>query len=287
MIFVQRFLYIVVLLLIVWCIYPWKNTQEVNKDKGVIIMSNSDPLEEEKRKKQEIQNKKIDAEEYAVYQELLGDTLIDRTKQVNKSALELLWKRRDNPSAEFDLLTDNSLTRYVNNIISFDNKQYIPSDLQSLTGAYIVDKKRNGKLQKEALLNLQALSENYYLEFNTPIIVVSSYRSYEYQKKIKEGGCSDVFCAKAWFSEHQSWLAIDLWEASTKKDFLGQQDLKEYFEWMNENAFKYGFINTYKKGIKIDGYDEEPWHWRYVGVDLSFFLQKNKLSFAEFNTFMN
>jgi LAS superfamily LD-carboxypeptidase LdcB len=38
----------------------------------------------------------------------------------------------------------------------------------------------------------------------------------------------------------------------------------EYYDWLDNNAFKYGFSNSYKNGISIDGYDIEPWHWRYL-----------------------
>jgi LAS superfamily LD-carboxypeptidase LdcB len=42
-------------------------------------------------------------------------------------------------------------------------------------------------------------------------------------------------------------LAIDLFEATTNKEFLSKPNLKKYFDWLNENAYKYGFANTYQK----------------------------------------
>jgi len=41
-------------------------------------------------------------------------------------------------------------------------------------------------------------------------------------------------------------------------------------KWLYANAHKYGFILRYHKGKeKITGYMYEPWHYRYVGSDVS------------------
>jgi D-alanyl-D-alanine carboxypeptidase len=40
--------------------------------------------------------------------------------------------------------------------------------------------------------------------------------------------------------------------------------------WLAENAHKYGFIVRYQRGYKaITGFQYEPWHFRYVGVELA------------------
>ena len=39
--------------------------------------------------------------------------------------------------------------------------------------------------------------------------------------------------------------------------------------WLEENAHEYGFILRYPKGFRaITGFQYEPWHFRYVGVEL-------------------
>ncbi len=41
-------------------------------------------------------------------------------------------------------------------------------------------------------------------------------------------------------------------------------------KWLNDNAYKYGFILRYPKGKTSEtGYIFESWHYRYVGVDLA------------------
>jgi D-alanyl-D-alanine carboxypeptidase len=50
-----------------------------------------------------------------------------------------------------------------------------------------------------------------------------------------------------------------------------------------EHAHEYGFVVRYLKGKEaITGYEYEPWHLRYVGVDLATQLYKNKLTLEEY-----
>lgn len=89
-------------------------------------------------------------------------------------------------------------------------------------------------------------------------------------------------CAKAGHSEHQSGLAIDLWSASTQATWQNSPRLTRFYTWLSENAHLYGFHNTYQRGLEIDGYEIEPWHWRYVGKKLATHLKENDITLAEF-----
>ena len=91
------------------------------------------------------------------------------------------------------------------------------------------------------------MAKDFYNVLNTKLVVASAYRSYKYQVSIKKGGCPDNLCAKAGFSEHQSGLAVDLWEASTEYRWKTDLELKKYYKWLKNNAYKYGFHNTYQK----------------------------------------
>lgn len=183
---------------------------------------------------------------------------------------------------KLDFQTDNSITKYIDNKISYNNKKYIPKNLVNLKWDFIIDTKWNQKIRKITLKNLDKLSKDFYNTFWKKLRVVSAYRSYIYQKWIKNRGCPDNLCANAGYSEHQSGLAFDLWEASTKERFEKNQKLKIYFDWMKQNAFKYWFENSYQNWKKIDWYAIEPWHWRYVWNNLAKYLHKNKLTFAQF-----
>lgn len=109
------------------------------------------------------------------------------------------------------------------------------------------------------------------------IYISSGYRSYSTQKRIynryvKEDGRkkADTYSARPGHSEHQSGLAADL--NIIGDEFAGTPEAK----WLNANCYKYGFILRYPKG-KTDetGYKYEPWHFRYVGVELATKLYNN------------
>jgi D-alanyl-D-alanine carboxypeptidase len=136
-------------------------------------------------------------------------------------------------------------------------------------------------LRRDAKEHLLQLSSAFYEEFHKPIVVVSAYRSYYYQKnQIKEDCKQTRYCAREGESEHQLGLAVDLWEATNEEKFLATY-LAEY-EWLAENASLYGFHQSYQKGKEIDGYAVEPWHWRYLGVELAERLRQKQLTFSEY-----
>lgn len=186
-----------------------------------------------------------------------------------------------------DFYTDNSLTKFVSALVSFNEKSYIPKNLVSISWDYIADSKWNSLLRQEAKIALDKLGEAFFKEFWKKMLVVSAYRSYLYQQGIKNRGCPDNLCAKAWYSEHQSGLAVDFWETTTNEDFLANPTLKKYFLWLQENAYLYGFHNSYQKWLDIDSYEIEPWHWRYLGLELASYLKENNETFAEFYNDLN
>ncbi len=183
---------------------------------------------------------------------------------------------------QLDLKTDTSITKFVNNKIAFESLDYIPNNLEYIKSDYVFDTKWYWQLKKEANIALQKLARDFYLEFDKKLKIVSSYRSYYYQKGIKDNWCPDNLCAKAWYSEHQTWLVIDIFSASTLKEWQTNKDYIMYFDWFKNNAYKYWFHNTYQKWLKIDWYEIEPWHWRYLWLDLSIYLYENNITFAEY-----
>ncbi len=119
------------------------------------------------------------------------------------------------------------------------------------------------------------------------IKAVSAYRSYRtqdtvYFSKIKKRNAAemeirDKVSARAGHSEHQLGLAIDvigtdLWVQNTKE-----------FAWYSRNAHKYGFIIRYQEGREsITGYAYEPWHLRYLGIELASAVFGSGLTYDEY-----
>ena len=109
------------------------------------------------------------------------------------------------------------------------------------------------------------------------IYISSGFRSYITQRNIynrnvtnRGKATADTFSARPGSSEHQTGLCFDL---NTIDEAFGRS--KEG-KWVNENAYKYGYIIRYPDG-KTDetGYIYESWHLRYVGTDLSYQLYDN------------
>ena len=113
-------------------------------------------------------------------------------------------KVKNNMLTTFDLEKDDSLTKYVDPDIPFLALDYIPENLTKLESEFLVDTKGNATMRKEAFESLKKMAEDFYVERQERMVVVSTYRSYSYQAGIKARGCPDNLCAKAGHSEHQS-----------------------------------------------------------------------------------
>lgn len=205
---------------------------------------------------------------------------LEKEKIIKK---ELEYRKMKEHISNLDLFSDTSLTKFVNNKVSFDELGYIPEELVWVASKHVIDWKWwYIKVRKELSENLIKLSEQFYKDTGNNIVVVSWYRSYNYQKGIKDRWCPDNLCAKAWYSEHQSGLAIDIYSASSERNWVNDNNLKKYFSWFSKNAHKYWFHQSYQKWLEIDWYEVEPWHWRYLWTRLAKYLHENEITFAEF-----
>ena len=103
------------------------------------------------------------------------------------------------------------------------------------------------------------------------IYVVSGFRSYNtqntlYNNYVNRDGRdeADTYSARPGHSEHQTGLAADFNMVDDDFEYTAEG------KWLNDNAYKYGFILRYPKGKTGEtGYIYESWHYRYVGVDLA------------------
>ncbi|MDO5557096.1 MAG: M15 family metallopeptidase [Clostridia bacterium] len=123
------------------------------------------------------------------------------------------------------------------------------------------------------------------------IEVESGYRSKKIQQEIwdevleKKGlEHTKKYVAQPGHSEHQIGLAIDFCLKEGDKFFIEfEMDGSPVLEFIENNCYKFGFILRYKKGKEyITGYNNEPWHLRYVGKKLAKHLFDNDLTLEEF-----
>lgn len=93
---------------------------------------------------------------------------------------------------------------------------------------------------------------------------------------------ANMYSAHPGHSEHQTGMAVDISTTSQQcyldECFIGTAD----GQWLADNAYKFGFTLRYPKGKEsITQYNFEPWHYRYVGVDLATALHQSGLTLDE------
>lgn len=117
------------------------------------------------------------------------------------------------------------------------------------------------------------------------IRVRSGYRNWttqnaSYQRALKYYPQNISFYAPAGASEHQTGLAVDLWDGVTWSLPMANTATGK---WLFAHAHDYGFILRYPKGkTKITGYHYEPWHYRYIGVKDAKKFKGNSLTLEEY-----
>jgi D-alanyl-D-alanine carboxypeptidase len=159
-------------------------------------------------------------------------------------------------------------------------QDYVPPDLERLPPAVTDGGTR--LLRAEAAAAFVRMAAAARAEGLT-LVVVSAYRSYAeqavtYQLEVARYGKvqADRQVALPGRSEHQLGTTVDL---STPR--LGNRlddglaDLPEG-RWLEAHAWEYGFVLSYPDGQEeITGYRYEPWHYRYVGVEVARFIRQS------------
>ena len=82
-------------------------------------------------------------------------------------------------------------------------------------------------------------------------------------------------------SDHQTGLGVDITDKYYSSLDASQMN-SEFLDWLADNCAQYGFILRYPSLRKtITGWDE-PWHFRYVGVEAAEYIMKNNLCLEQF-----
>ncbi len=170
-------------------------------------------------------------------------------------------------------------------LINSENK--IPQDYEmkliTLTNGERIDSEIYPFLQK---MFDDMRAEGYYPE------VRSGYRSSESQENIYESryasfraeghsrkeakALTEKWVAEPGTSEHETGLAVDI---NPDREKSGD----EVYEWLSENAHKYGFIKRYPEDkTDITGISDEPWHYRYVGKKAAREMKEKNLCLEEY-----
>ncbi len=209
---------------------------------------------------------------------------------------------------EIDYLND--LSAYEKYIRSNDEKNTILINKQNTIGQNyeperlvdVPDEYRGGKkerLDEIAEKALEAMMLDMRSAGVSDCYVTSSYRTYDDQERLfnnyiknemnkgysKEEAKqrANMYSARGTESEHRTGLCLDFTTASVGGAVEEIFEGTAAFAWLSENAWKYGFILRYPEDkVDITGYDYEPWHYRFVGLEHSAAIYQTGLSLEEY-----
>ena len=262
-------LILLIIIVIALCIIPSKKEETKN---------NNQEVKEEKNKYEKLSYyKKENKKRYIAYEKENPTLTLEQIITYVNIGLDNPYYTNTKPA---DSLNTNLLLVNKYNYLTED---YVPSNLENISTTYA----RSGmQLVKEAKEAFETLSENAKKE-GMNVIAMSSYRSYDYQVNLynnyvaQDGKeAANKYSARPGYSEHQTGLAVDVYNLDLP--YTSFEETEE-FTWMQENAYKYGFILRFPKDkVDITGYQYESWHYRYVGKKVAKEIKDNNLTLEEY-----
>lgn len=168
------------------------------------------------------------------------------------------------------------------------SSDYVPDDLVS-TNIMVSDSNPDPRLRKEAAEALEKMAEDATKEGYT-LAINSAYRSYEDQQAVYDEYfamydpvTAASLVAVPGYSEHQLGLSVDLTCKDVIDGVYGVFGDSPDYDWTITHAHEYGFILRYPEDkTAITGTANEPWHYRYVGVEAATEIYENGWTLEEY-----
>lgn len=168
--------------------------------------------------------------------------------------------------------------------VYFLNENYAPASLATIPTENTYNKEATYQVHYQVWPFLDKMLKAAAAEGKT-LQIISAYRSFSTQSALKNSykvtygaGSANKFSADQGYSEHQLGTTLDFTTPKTGNNFDAFAETAEY-TWLINNAHKFGFILSYPKGNQF--YKYEPWHWRFVGVDLATRLHAENKNFYD------
>ncbi|MFM2381575.1 MAG: hypothetical protein RLZZ76_342 [Candidatus Parcubacteria bacterium] len=166
--------------------------------------------------------------------------------------------------------TDKELLQKYSKVY-FLNEHYIPEKIKEIPKQYLYNENVSKSVHGRVEPFLTDMLEDALAD-GVKIWVNSAYRSFYEQASLKGaytqtyGSGANAFSADQGYSEHQLGTTLDFTTEGLGGG-LGNFEATKAYEWLQKNAYKYGFTLSYPKNNTY--YIFEPWHWRFVGEDLA------------------
>src|SRR3989344_8091827 len=155
--------------------------------------------------------------------------------------------------------------------VYFLNEHYVPDALKTIPETYVYTAGAVHQIHRDVWPFLQDLL-NDASDDGVALYIASAYRSFGEQSflkagyKVVYGSGANAFSADQGYSEHQLGTTIDFLTLGLNGQLEGF-DTTAAYQWLLQNAHKYGFTLSYPEGNAY--YVFEPWHWRFVGTELA------------------
>ena len=214
---------------------------------------------------EEVKKERFDLSELSKYQQSIIDSFQGQISNIGSTigTLDKLSK------------IDKELLKKYSKVY-FLNENYVPTKLVQVEEVFAF-KQSGGNLliHGDVWQFLKKLLEDARSN-DIELLIASAFRSFDTQASLKSeykviygAGTANQFSADQGYSEHQLGTSVDFTTLEVGAIFSKFQKDPAY-EWLKNNAYKYGFILSYPE--KNVYYKFEPWHWRFVGVDLATYL---------------
>lgn len=161
----------------------------------------------------------------------------------------------------------------ANKTHALNPSEYVPPDLVYPDVNYV----NHQPMRQETASALVAMFQSGENEAGLQFSVQSAYRSYDTQVEVYGDDVAahgqqfaDTDTARPGTSEHQTGLAVDISAVPADCSLDACFGTTVQGHWLAANAWRFGFLLRYPADkVAVTGYTYEPWHFRYIGVDLS------------------
>jgi len=212
------------------------------------------------------------------------DYLSDNKNVEHSMVVSLVNVQRDHEFYEHLIKADTSKDYLMLiNKYHYVEEDFVPEDIVRASASYAYE---NRRLKRRAYEAFKTLADDAKRDGHT-MVISSGYRTFAQQEEVWRSIYSlqgtrraDQFAARPGHSEHHTGYAIDIADFFDLEDNFGAT---ESYQWMIINAYRFGFILRYPKDKEnITGYSYEPWHFRYVGLEVAKYIQNNNITFDEY-----
>ena len=194
---------------------------------------------------------------------------------------------------------DIDITQAQYRMVNDDTEFLLPSSFEPVCG--LIDGTKFMMFDIDALPYLNAMLHAAEEAGYTPYIA-ASYRTYSYQTQMFNAKASQLSGNMDYMdpqykkyadeakkivmypgsSEHQLGLAVDIWDRQRNQTIPYENMNQEFYAWLDEHCAEYGFIKRYPtRKLLLTGWDE-PWHYRYIGVEAATYIMEHGICYEEF-----